>query len=291
MALGDRLLDRIERAQVLDRTAELVARAARATIPRGVVEDTLTGKQLGHPAHPALVAVPIGAWTLTNYFDLTGDQDAAGTAQLVGVLAAVPAAATGAADWMTTAGAERRVGLVHAALNDVALGLHTWSWFRRRRGRTSSAVVLALAGSGVVALSGWLGGHLAYALGVGVDTTAFQKLPEDWVDALAESEVPAVGVRRADVAGVPVLFARSGGRVVAYSDRCTHRGGPLDEGTVKDGCVTCPWHGSVFSLADGSVVSGPATRPQPSLDVEVTVGRVRVRRREVRTLRTNPVGT
>lgn len=290
MALGERLLDRIERASVLDRAAELTARAAQAVIPKGIVEDTLTGKELGHPAHPALVAVPIGAWTVTNYFDLTGDHVAARRAQALGVLAALPAAATGAADWATTSGAERRVGFVHAGLNDLALMLHWWSWSRRRSGHDRSAMTLALAGSAVVALSGWIGGHLAYALGVGVDTTAFQKMPTDWVDAVAEDDVPAIGVYSAEVAEIPMFFARYEGRIVAYADRCTHRGAPLHEGSVQSGCITCAWHGSVFSLADGSVRSGPATRPQPRLEVEVRDGRVRVRRDEERTLRTNPVG-
>lgn len=290
MALGERLLDRIEHAAGLDRAAELTARAARAVIPKGLVEDSLTGKQLGHPVHPALVAVPIGAWTLTNLFDLTGDSAAASRAQATGILAALPSAATGASDWITTSGAERRVGFVHAAVNDLALLLHGWSWLQRRRGHDRTAAVLALAGTAVVGVGGWIGGHLAYALAVGVDTTSFQKFPDEWVDAAAEGDVPAVGLIGVDVAGIPILLARNAGKIVAYADRCTHRGGPLHEGSVDGGCVTCPWHGSVFSLADGSVVSGPATRPQPRLEVETVNGRVRVRRSEVRTLRTNPVG-
>ncbi len=77
---------------------------------------------------------------------------------------------------------------------------------------------------------------------------------------------------------------------MALADRCTHRGAPLHEGEVKEGCVICPWHDSVFDLRDGSVRSGPASRPQPVFDVQVSDGRVRVRRLESRTLRSNPVG-
>lgn len=47
------------------------------------------------------------------------------------------------------------------------------------------------------------------------------------------------------------------------ADRCSHASGPLSEGDVVDGCVTCPWHGSVFRLADGWNVGGQATAPQP----------------------------
>lgn len=291
MAIGERLLERLEHASVLDRPAEVAAGWLRAVIRPGPVEDTLSGTPIGHPAHPALVALPIGAWTLTSIFDFTAaDPAAAQRAQAIGILSALPAAASGASDWLSTAGAERRVGLVHAGLNYTALSLHGLSWLYRRRGRHGPARALALGATALVGSAGWLGGHLAYALGVGVDTTAFQQLPADWVDAVAADDVPEVGLLRAEVACIPVLFARHDAAIVAYSDRCTHRGGPLDEGAMADGCVTCPWHGSVFDLADGSVVSGPATRPQPRLEVQVHGGRVLVRRPEHRTLRSNPVG-
>jgi nitrite reductase/ring-hydroxylating ferredoxin subunit len=58
---------------------------------------------------------------------------------------------------------------------------------------------------------------------------------------------------------------------------CSHYGGPLDEGRVEDECVVCPWHGSRFRLADGSVARGPATSPQLSYDVRVVDGRVQLK--------------
>jgi nitrite reductase/ring-hydroxylating ferredoxin subunit len=143
----------------------------------------------------------------------------------------------------------------------------------------------------VLSASGWLGGHLSYAQGVGVDTTVFENLPTEWTDALAESELPADGaVTSVELGGIPILVTRRGSRIVAMADRCTHRGGPLHEGEVRADCVVCPWHGSAFSLDDGEVRSGPATRPQPLLDARVQDGRVQVRRAEERTLRSNPVG-
>jgi nitrite reductase/ring-hydroxylating ferredoxin subunit len=138
-------------------------------------------------------------------------------------------------------------------------------------------------------VAGWLGGHLAYAMGVGVDTTAFQHLPTEWTDVCSERDVrdePSMYF----VAGVPVVVYRVDGRTVALADRCTHRGGPLHEGQVSgDGCITCPWHGSRFD-ASGRVRSGPATRPQPTLHVRTRGGRLEVRRDEHRTLRLNPIG-
>ncbi|HEU5007104.1 MAG TPA: Rieske 2Fe-2S domain-containing protein [Jatrophihabitantaceae bacterium] len=288
----DQLAERVERASALDGVGGVIAKLAERLLPAGTVRDLASGVPLGHPAHPLLVAVPIGSWTAASVLDLTGgDRAAARRLVGLGVLAALPAAITGANDWISTAGAERRVGLVHAALNDAAVMTYGASWLARRRGRHGRGAVLGLVAFGLTGAAGWLGGHLAYALGVGVDTTAFQTLPDEWTDACAEADVPDSRGIRADVADVPVLVARHAGHVIALADRCTHRGAPLHDGEFADGCVTCPWHGSRFALEDGTVRAGPATRPQPALDVRIESGRVQVRRRDQqRTLRANPVG-
>lgn len=285
----NRLLESLEHAQSLDRISDSLAGALRRFIRPGPVEDLLSGTPLGHPAHPVFVTIPIGTWTSALVLDAMGADDKA-TRQLVGlgIVAAVPTALTGASDWLSTTGAERRIGVVHAAVNDAALGLHVASWLARRRGSRARGTALSAAGTLLVGVGGWLGGHLAYALGVGVDTTAFQGLPEEWTDATAETTV-GEGPQLVELAGVPIVVFRSDGRIVAMADRCTHRGGPLHDGAVADGCITCPWHGSVFA-GDGSVRSGPATRPQRALEVRVVSGRVEVRKNEQRSLRTNPVG-
>jgi nitrite reductase/ring-hydroxylating ferredoxin subunit len=63
--------------------------------------------------------------------------------------------------------------------------------------------------------------------------------------------------------GVPVLLYRAFGTVWALANTCSHMGGSLDEGTTTDNGVTCPWHGSKFSFADGGVLRGPASSPNP----------------------------
>lgn len=287
-ALGEAL----ERMESLDSLGDLLAKAVGPLVSKRPVNDTLTGAPIGHPLHPALVAVPIGSWTAATYLDLTGgDEDAAARLLGLGVVTAVPTALSGAADWLTTQGAERRVGVVHASLNSVALLLYSASWLSRRRGRHAAGVAMALAGAGAVAVSGWLGGHLAYALGVGVDTTSFQHLPEEWTDAAAESDLAIGQPLRRDIAGAPLLLVRTNEGVHALADRCSHRGGPLDEGEFSAGCITCPWHGSTFRVTDGEVVAGPASRPQTVLEVRTREGRIQVRRSaEERSLRTNPIG-
>lgn len=290
-ALLEKAVQRIESADQLDGIGSLISKALRPVIRPGVIEDTLSGTELAHPVHPMLVTVPIGAWASVPVLDAMGETAAARRLTGLGCIAALPTAATGASDWLSTQGAERRIGIVHALLNYTALGVQLASWRARARGRRGAGVALSLVGAGVLAASGWLGGHLTYAQGVGVDTTVFEKLPTEWTDIAADADLPPEGsVTEADVSGVPILLTRRGSRIVAIADRCTHRGGPLHEGEVRDGCVVCPWHGSAFSLDDGEVASGPATRPQPTLETRVTGGRIEVRRVEERTLRTNPTG-
>lgn len=82
--------------------------------------------------------------------------------------------------------------------------------------------------------------------------------------------------------------------MAAINDRCTHRGGPLHEGELADGCITCPWHGSQFRLdggpSDGTVRRGPASRPQERFETRVVDGHVQARRVAAdRSLGNNPV--
>jgi nitrite reductase/ring-hydroxylating ferredoxin subunit len=86
-------------------------------------------------------------------------------------------------------------------------------------------------------------------------------------------------LRKVEAGKVTVLLYRTGMAILAVDSVCSHAGGPLEKGTVDNGCVVCPWHGSTFRLADGTVVRGPATRPQPAYDTRINEGRIEVRRR------------
>ena len=293
--LVDRSTTAVERAAVLDAPSEALDHVA-SRIPVGPVKDVLSGVALGHPLHPVLVTVPIGAFTSALVLDVTGrEQSAARTLVGLGLLSSVPTALAGLTDWSDTRGAERRVGLAHLALNVVGLGVIGASWLSRRHdpgtGRFDAhGPWLTLTGFGIVGASAWLGGHLAYAMGVGVDTTAFQRPPTEWADAVDDADLLEGQPVVVTVEATSILLVRTGGRLHALADRCTHRGGPLHEGTIADGCVECPWHASRFALADGAVVQGPATRPAPVFETRVVDGRVQVRRDEIRTLRLNPAG-
>ncbi len=281
----ERLTTAVEGASALDAPADAVKKLT-SLIPRGPVKDALSGTAAGHPAHPAVVLVPLGALGSAALLDVAGsDPQAVRLLTTTGLVGALPAVLTGWSDWNETNGAERRVGLVHAAGNAVGLGLVAGSLLVDSHAVRRS---LSLAGLAVMGGAGWLGGHLSFALGVGVDTTAFLKPPTDWTDACAEADVRADKAMAVTVEGTPVLLVRRPRGIVAIGDRCTHRGAPLHEGDIEDGCVVCPWHGARFALDDGSLVQGPASRPASVFEVRVADGRVEVRRAEERALRLNP---
>jgi uncharacterized membrane protein len=170
----EKLADRVEQADVLDDFAGKVQALIRRVLPP-TAEEMLRGEPLGHPLHPALVALPIGAWTSASALDALGERSAARKLTGFGCLVALPTAAAGAADWATTTDAPRRTGLVHAAINDAALLTYLLSWRARRRGHWLRGAMLSLVGGGMVGVGGWLGGHLSYSQGVGVDTEDFQQ--------------------------------------------------------------------------------------------------------------------
>jgi nitrite reductase/ring-hydroxylating ferredoxin subunit/uncharacterized membrane protein len=272
--------DRLGELTQLDDVAVRLADAVKQAVPAGPAKDVLSGSWLGHPLHPVLSDVPIGTWTSAVLLDLLGGEEAEqGADRLValGILSSLPTVAAGMSDWADTMGAERRTGLVHAAANAAALSLFSASYLARRAGRRRSGVLLGLLGAGSMSVGGWIGGHLSYALGVGVDSTAFESPPGEWTAVLAESDLAEGEPKPVELGAITALVTKLNGHISAISSTCTHRGGPLDQGTVEDGCVTCPLHGSQFELSDGSVVRGPATVPQPTFDVRVRDGQVELR--------------
>lgn len=276
----DKIIHRLERMQALDGLAKpVVAVVGRAVQPR-MVRNLISGTYLGHPLHPMLTDLPIGAWSMSTLLDTIGGRAAEPAADLLvkaGVLSAVPAAASGLNDWSDTQGAETRLGLVHATVNTTALGLYTASLIARARGDRSRGKALGLVGFGVLVAGSYLGGHLSFGKGVNVNQTAWLEQPTDWTPVLADTELPDRQHRKVEVDGAGVLLYRNDGQVWALANTCSHMGGPLDEGTLADNCVTCPWHGSIFRFTDGGIVRGPATSPQPWYETRVRDGQIELR--------------
>lgn len=270
----------IESLAVLDRVAGPVVRLVGKAVRPTRIKNALSGTWLGHQLHPMLTDVPIGAWVGAATLDLLGGDGQAGAARIltgVGVVAAAPTAAAGLSDWSDTFGGEQRVGMVHALGNVTGLSFQVASYLARRRGRRALGVGLGTTGLGLVAASGYLGGHLAYVRGVGVNHTAFEEPTSDWTDVAGADELVDGQPRRVDAAGTPVVLVRTAAGIFALSATCGHAGGPLDQGAVVEDCVRCPWHGSTFRLADGIPVRGPAASAQPVWETRVAAGRVEVR--------------
>jgi nitrite reductase/ring-hydroxylating ferredoxin subunit/uncharacterized membrane protein len=276
------LTKKIEEAEALDAVGEQLAQVVGKVIPAGAVKNVLSGTWLGHAFHPALSDIPIGAWVSSMLLDLLGGEGTDEAAQRlvgIGILAAAPTAAAGLSDWADTFGPQRRVGLVHASANTTSLLLFSASYVARRRGNRGAGVALGLAGGTATLVGAYLGGHLSYSQGVGVDQTVFEEGPTEWTSVGAEDELTDGAPKKVTVDGAGVLLLREGGTIYAIASRCSHLGGPLEEGEIRDQAVTCPWHASRFSLEDGAVIDGPARSPQPPYDARVRDGSIEIRRR------------
>jgi nitrite reductase/ring-hydroxylating ferredoxin subunit/uncharacterized membrane protein len=282
------MTDAIEGLEQLDEVASGIRSVVQKLVRPSQVRRLLSGTDLGHPVHPVLVQLPIGLWTSVWVLDLMGlgKTKAARSLVGIGVLSALPAAASGLSDWADTDEAEARVGMVHAACNSIALLCFSVSWWRRRDA-AHSGIFWSTSGGVLATAGGFLGGHLAYSLGVGVDTNAFDTGPAEWT--AARGNVPNEDLAARTLDGVRVVVAQTEKGRFALADRCSHRGGPLSEGTVNGDCVTCPWHGSRFELATGVPTRGPASIPQPVYESRVVDDKLELRRREKRALRQRAV--
>jgi nitrite reductase/ring-hydroxylating ferredoxin subunit/uncharacterized membrane protein len=272
MQLGTRLhrlAEQTERLSALDNVAGPLARNADRLVRQARLKHALSGSWLGHPLHPLATDVVIGSWTMAAILDLRHGDDSDGAAKTlvgVGVLAAIPTAASGVSDWADTLDpGVRRMGLVHAAGNVVALALNAASYLARRGGRRAVGVRLTAASALPLAIGGFLGAHMAYARGVGVSHTVFDERIAEWTPLATEAAL-GDGWTEANVHGSRVL-AQVGeghpGRVVSAT--CTHCGARLRP-EPSGGSVRCPADDSLFRSDDGAVLEGPATTPIPHFE-------------------------
>ena len=277
----------LENARPLDRFIKPLRRTARTMLQSQQVRDLLHGVWLGHPLHPVLVQMSLGAFGSAGLLDLMrGHERSADALVATGLVTAVPSAATGLADWTDMHQQQQRVGLVHAATNSFAVLCYTASLTARAAGNRPLGKTFGFLGLGALGVGGYLGGHLAYQQAAGANHA--EEVPHlvgpGWHDLCALDDLAADGEPRLRILGegasaVPLLVVHHADRIDVLSDRCSHLAGPLHEGQVdvERRCVTCPWHGSVFSLEDGAVRGGPATSPVHAFDVKVDSGRLLVR--------------
>ncbi len=272
----------------LDGIADVVQPAVQGAFEalgpaRRQVKNALNGTWLGHPLHPVLTDIPIGAWTVTVLLDaMDGDgrsqglRRASDASLLLGLAGAAGAAVTGLTDWSDTDARPRRTGMAHALMNSGATLLFAASYVSRRRGARTAGKILALAGFATASVSAYIGGELVSHEQIGVDHSSGRELPEKFTAVIPDADLAEGELKRFEYKGTPLLLVRRNGRVHALAETCAHLGGPLSEGKLEGACIVCPWHGSTFDLASGDVVQGPSAFPQPRLATRVRAGQIEV---------------
>jgi nitrite reductase/ring-hydroxylating ferredoxin subunit/uncharacterized membrane protein len=287
MSLNDRLTDRIAKNAAVGALAQrwqpAVLRLRDALGPPA--KYVLNGTFLGHPLHPIMTDIPIGAWTVTALLDtieVFGGPDvtfASNAALGLGLVGGVGAIATGYADWADTADDPRTIGMAHAIVNGAAFSGYLTSLALRAAGKRGTGIAVGMASFGLLTFAAFLGGELMAGYQLGAKHTAEPKAPPDkFVRVASLDEIDDGAMLAVESNGIPIILLRRGNQVLAISGACTHRGAPLREGTLDgDLCVRCPWHGSVFSFEDGSVKEGPATFPQARFETRIVKGSVELR--------------
>jgi nitrite reductase/ring-hydroxylating ferredoxin subunit/uncharacterized membrane protein len=288
---GEAALDLINRQEWLEPLGDQVQKGVHGAFesagPAGQkVKNALHGTWLGHPLHPVLTDIPVGAWTVALVCDamedMTGRKEFAQGADLavaVGLAGAVGSAMTGIADWSDTDGRARKIGLVHGMLNLGGALLYGTSLIFRNRKKRNLGRGFGILGYAVAFGSAYLGGELVYTEQVGVNHAAGgPPLPEKFTPVIAADQLTEGEMKKVDANGVPVLLVRQNGQIHALAETCTHAGGPLSEGKLEDGAVVCPWHGSRFDLETGKVLDGPATHRAPCFETRVREGQIQVRK-------------
>jgi nitrite reductase/ring-hydroxylating ferredoxin subunit/uncharacterized membrane protein len=285
-------LARLTDQPALDTIAEPVSTAIKgfyesAGTTGRQLKNALHGVWLGHPLHPVLTDLPLGAWTTALILDAaaprcpqkTAFERAADIAVAVGLAGAAGAAVTGLTDWSETSGRAQRTGLLHGLLNIAATTLFAAAYVLRRTGSRTVGRTLTAAGYGVALGAAYLGGDLVYGQRIGV-THAVVEEPEQFTAVATSGEVPNGTMKRVRKDGLDAMIARQKGRCRALVHPCAHLGGPLSEGTLKENSVVCPWHQSEFALNDGAVINGPATINQPCFDVRERNGQIEIKTHE-----------
>ena len=267
----------------LDATAEFTLNQKNTVAQQ--VRNFLHGTWLGHPLHPVLTDVPLGAWTTASALDLyelsTGDETFAPGADAavgIGLIGAGAAAIAGLNDWQFTNDKPKRVGALHAIVNISATFCYLGSWWQRRNGNRKEGIISGLAGFVLSMAGAYLGSDLVYKEKIGVNH-APQHLPSKFVAVMDDEDLPEGKLKKANANETPIVLVRREGRIFALAEKCSHLGGPLSEGKLEGNRVRCPWHGSLFSLEDGRAIEGPTAFAQPCFETRVRAGKIEVRER------------
>ena len=235
---------------------------------------------LSHPLHPILVSFPIAFFSGTLVFDVLAllyenerFQTTAFYLLIAGIAMALIAAVPGFIDYAFTVppdSSARKRASKHAVLNLCMVALFAMALIYRSRygvGSPALLILLETAGFVVMLIAGWLGGTLVHRNQIGIDPRYASAGKWKEVTLMENEGKVQLGrledLKRDQMMLVHVLekrivIARTEDGIVAFDDRCTHKGGSLAGGMMICGTVQCPWHGSQFDVRSGSVKAGPA---------------------------------
>lgn len=291
--LTERIATRIIKSKSIGKISAFLDKLMQACLGASAMRPLkifLNGTWIGHPLHPMLTDIPIGAWTLTIILDLVAllfGLPQLGLASSItaatGVAGALAAAIAGFADWMDVDPPEKAIGAFHATVN-VSATILFLIFFFMRWGRDWqpgwSTFVIALAGYLLVTIGGYLGGALVFYKGVMINRNAYRSGPGDFRPAAETHELAEGQMKRVLVEEQPVVLLRLNGTIHAFGAVCSHYGAPLNEGKVVQNTIECPWHASRFALEDGRVVQGPACAGVPVYDCTIVNDQVQIKIRQ-----------
>lgn len=252
-----------------------------------------------HPIHPMLITFPFALFCISLIFDLIGVEaslpalaSAGWYCAVAGLCGALLAAVPGIIDLFSVVppdSSARTRGYKHGALNLLVVALFIATVvYRKGPAGTPDLVSLSLSGAGVLVMmfSAWLGGTLVYRNQIGIDHRyanagkwQTRELSRWDQPVCKESDLKEGQLILVNVSGTRIALGRCSEGLVAFSDRCTHKGGPLSDGALVGCTVQCPWHGSQFNVQTGRVVNGPAQKSIEAFNVTVEDGKVYIRPR------------
>lgn len=256
--------------------------------PGRLFQDLMNGSFLGHTTHGLLTDAAVGAVTALFVLDAVAVVFGANgsgfeTASLIvlgfGALSAWSAVLAGLTDHKDVdPGDARNLATLHGLINITATIGYSIAFFVRLAGGIGAARWISLVAFLLLASGAFIGGHLVYKYGVMVNHNAFSggRRAKEFTPILPAADLPEATPTKAALGPTNLVLVRRGDVVYALKATCSHAGGPLAEGTLKGDTITCPWHGSVFRLTNGSVVHGPAQTREIAYRARINEGQVEV---------------
>jgi len=240
--------------------------------PGKLLQDFMNGSWLGHSLHGVIVDVVVGGATaallldvLRVFFHVEGMETATTWTLGLAWISGVGAIVTGLTDFKDTGtGNERNVTGLHGLINIVGNGFFAVSLGQRLNGNHDAAFVPLVIGYLIISVGAFIGGHVVFKFGYMVNHNAFSrgKRAKEFTPVVAAADVAEGTPTKVMFGATAVMVVRRGDVVHALKETCSHAGGPLSEGELRNDTITCPWHRSTFKLEDGAVVHGPAVSRQ-----------------------------